>query len=188
VAAALVATLMEADTAVAPVGRGGSAVEAPRTGKDHWHAAYQIFICGVRQPNVPTWEGSGVHTHGDGIIHIHPFTPEEEGRGARLVKWFEYGGGELTGDQMRVPGGNKTYKNGDLCSDGRPGKVQVSVNGQPLDDWSEYIPQDGDRITIIFGPEGRAPLTPVAPPADGGAGASRIPGRTLLTSPVALVY
>ena len=174
VAAVLVATLLDAGTAVAPGGSSESAVEGPRVGRDHWHATYKYVVCGQAQPNFPTWE-AGVHTHADGIIHSHPFTPEEEGRGARLVKWFEYGGGVLTDDEVRAPGSAESYKNGDACPDGSPGVVQISVNGERLGDWSEYVPQDGDRITIVFGPEGGEPLTPEAPPRDGGGGAGRIP-------------
>ncbi len=150
IAAVLVTVVMlhaGSDTAVAP-GRIG----------EHWHATYQISVCGERQPNAPAWEG-GVHTHADGVIHIHPFTPSEEGRGARLVKWFEYGGGWLTQTSMRVPGSRDSYQNGDRCPDGLRGVIQVSVNGERLGDWSEYIPQDGDRITIVFGPEGESPST-----------------------------
>ena len=119
--------------------------------RDHWHAVYQVFICGQRQPNFPTWE-SGVHTHADGVIHIHPFVPSEEEEGARLTKWFEYGGGLLTLLEMRVPGGDQVYRNGDRCPDGSEGVLQVFVNGERLDDWSDYIPQDGDRIWVEFGP------------------------------------
>src|SRR3990172_953175 len=109
-----------------------SATGAPRIAKDHWHVTYKYFVCGQVQPNFPTWEG-GVHTHADGIIHIHPFTPSEEGSGARLVKWFEYGGGKLTQSEVRAPGSAKSYKNGDACPDGRPGVVPISVNGEKLD-------------------------------------------------------
>ena len=119
---------------------------------DHWHATYDIVICGQDQPNVPEFPG-GVHTHGDGVIHLHPQSPAEEGSGARLVKWFEYGGGKLTQTEMRVPGSREEYKNGDECPDGTPGVLQVSVNGQKMDGWSRYIPQDGDQIRIEFGPE-----------------------------------
>lgn len=128
-----------------------TAVGAPRIGRDHWHATYQYWLCGERQPNFPAWE-AGVHTHADGVIHIHPFTPAEEGAGARLVKWFEYGGGKLTADSIRTPGSRTTYKNGDTCPDGRPGEVQVFVNGQKLDNFMRYIPKDGDRVRIVFGP------------------------------------
>ena len=65
--------------------RPATAVRGPFMNLDHWHATYAVFICGQRQPNFPTWE-SGVHTHADGVIHIHPFVHSEEGAGARLVK------------------------------------------------------------------------------------------------------
>ena len=149
VAAVLVATVLSTPGTTAPT------VDHPRIGQDHWHAAYQIYVCGQRQPNAPTWEGIGVHTHSDGIIHTHPFTPSEEGRGARLVKWFEYGGGLLDTTHLRIPGQRQTLQNGDRCPNGDSGEVQVFVNGAQLTDWSEYIPQDGDRVVIAFGrPEG----------------------------------
>jgi hypothetical protein len=124
---------------------------------DHWHARYEYWVCGEPQPNAPEWS-SGIHTHGDGLIHIHPFQESEEGRGARLVKWFEYGGGVLTQDEVRLPGDQSTYSNGDECPDGSTGVVQVfvaTVAGEEakLDEWSEYIPQDGDYVLIAFGPE-----------------------------------
>jgi hypothetical protein len=148
VVSVLVATALQADTVTSP----------PQLG-DHWHALYEYYVCGEKQPNAPTWEGSGVHTHGDGIIHIHPFETYSEGRGARLVKWFEYGGGLLTNDSINMPGSSTTYRNGDECPDGSVGIIQVYVTSaetgiaERLDDWSEYIPQDGDRIAIGFGPE-----------------------------------
>lgn len=129
-----------------------SATGAPRIGTDHWHATYEFIVCGQKQANFPEWT-AGVHTHADGIIHIHPFNPSEEGSGARLIKWFEYGGGKLDGDEVRAPGTRTTYKNGDLCDDGQPGVVQVFANGQKLDNYTRYIPQDGDDVQIIFGPE-----------------------------------
>jgi plastocyanin len=134
-----------------------SATGAPRIGEDHWHATYTFYACGEKQPNAPTWE-SGVHTHGDGIMHIHPFQRSEEGAGARMVKWFEYGHGQLTQSKIRLPGLSKTWENGEKCPDGtkdagQEGTLQVFVNGAKLDDWSRFIPHDGDRIQLIFGPE-----------------------------------
>jgi plastocyanin len=131
-----------------------SAAAAPRI-NDHWHATYSTFICGKRQPNFPSWpSGVGVHTHADGVIHSHPSSPTGEGAGARLVKWFEYGGGKLTQTEMRMPGRREEYKNGDdTCGDGSETVLQVFVNSAKLSDWKRYIPQDGDAIRIIFGPE-----------------------------------
>jgi uncharacterized cupredoxin-like copper-binding protein len=128
-----------------------SATGAPRIGEDHWHAPYTFWVCGEKQAPAPTWSG-GVHTHGDGIVHIHPSVQGEEGAGARLSKWFEYGGGVLDGDEVRLPGSSTTYKDGDECSNGTVGEVQVFVNGSKDDNYTRYVPQDGDIIRIVFGP------------------------------------
>ncbi len=124
---------------------------------DHWHAGYRFFVCGERQPNAPTFEG-GVNTQGDGIIHIHPFNESEKGSGSRLVKWFECGEGRLTDTEIRMIGSTVTYRNGDECPDGSGGELQVFVNSERLDDWSQYIPHDGDGVTLSFGPFGPEPL------------------------------
>jgi plastocyanin len=139
-----------------------SAAGAPRIGTDHWHARYTFTACGQRQPNAPFWN-AGVHTHADGIIHIHPHQTFEEGSGARLVKWFEYGGGQLTNDKIRMPGSADEYENGDTCPDGSEGEVQVFVTGssgveERLNDVDRYIPQDGDSVRIVFGPEETEPV------------------------------
>ncbi len=125
-----------------------AAAEGPKIG-EHWHAIYTITVCGVLQPTAPTWE-SGIHTHGDGVIHSHPFESFEEGDGARLVKWFEYGAGLLTEDELRIPGSPQTFRAGDVCPNGEPGSIQVLANDLPVD-IPTYIPQDGDRIEITFG-------------------------------------
>jgi len=134
-----------------------SATGAPHI-SDHWHASYTYYKCGNKMPNAPTWEGVGVHTHGDGIFHIHPFGPGEEGSGARMVKWFEYGGGELSQDTIRLPGESdeNTVSNGDVCPEGTPeagetGVLQVFVNGAKMENWTRYIPHDGDQVKLIFG-------------------------------------
>ena len=129
-----------------------SATGAPRIGVDHWHANYTYYVCGEKQPQSPTFEGVGVHTHNDAIIHIHPSSQESEGAGARLTKWFGYGGGKLDGDEIRLPGSATTYKNGDECPDGTIGEVQIFVNGVKLPDYKRYLPKDGDRIRMVFGP------------------------------------
>jgi plastocyanin len=134
------------------------ATGAPRIG-DHWHSTYQIFVCGLRQPNVSTFDGPGNNgTHGDGIIHNHPGLPTGEGRGAALDRWFEGGGGKLTKSEMQIPGSRETFKNGDQCPDGTEGTLQVFVNGVLEEDFPRYIPKDGDRIRIVFGAEESAPV------------------------------
>jgi DNA-binding CsgD family transcriptional regulator/plastocyanin len=140
-------------------------VDGPRIG-DHWHAPISITACAKRQVDVSVPHG-GIRTQGDSILHIQPAKASEEGLGASLVKWFEYGGGLLTDTEMRVPGSDQTFRNGDLC-EGDPGQLEVYVvpatealeqDATTLEwEWErlqgdalmQYIPQDGDRISIAF--------------------------------------
>ena len=62
---------------------------------DHWHARYEYWVCGELQPNAPGWN-SGIHTHGDGIIHIHPFSSAASGDRARLSVFAEQVGVTFT--------------------------------------------------------------------------------------------
>jgi hypothetical protein len=128
---------------------------------DDWHASYAVNICGREVEPFPEFDG-GVHTHGDGLIHVHPTTPSEEGEGASLVEFFTSAGGALTENALQVPG-DKPWRDGNICSDGRPGRVVVVVNQGPLrDDLETYVPQNGDRILVAFVPAG-SPI-PAVPP------------------------
>src|SRR3954464_11404283 len=55
-----------------------SADTAPSSvNKDHWHAAYGFYVCDHFLPALPESpkDPEGIHTHGDGVFHIHPFGP-----------------------------------------------------------------------------------------------------------------
>ncbi|TMB68763.1 MAG: hypothetical protein E6J43_05730 [Chloroflexi bacterium] len=145
---------------------------APHIG-DHWHAAYAIYIGNTRQPNIPTFTGpEETHTHGDGMIHMHPFITAGEGQGASVRKFFEYGGGSLTDDELKVPGQKDTHKNGDQI-DGKAAELRIlradsgihplgsdfarAIQACDAKDESafervnsRYIAQDGDCIRIVF--------------------------------------
>ncbi len=58
---------------------------------DHIHQALAVNICGTEQPVVPEWEPSpiGIHTHGDGVMHIHPFSQLGVGFNATLGRFIE---------------------------------------------------------------------------------------------------
>jgi hypothetical protein len=135
----------------------------PLIGRDHWHASYAIFIGDQRQPNIPAFE-AGVHTHGDGIIHIHPFQSSEEGAGASLQNFFKYGGGDLTDAILRIPGTTVTYRQDDpVPGDGRPGQIYLFESAGACDSldlvrqWvrvpPSFVPQDGECIRVAFEPE-----------------------------------
>lgn len=160
---------------------------------DHWHAALGVNICGEWISNPAEFEtaaGSavrtGIHTHGDGFIHIHPFTSSEGGGNATLGKFLGYGGWSASESSISVwtgPSGDPQttdWKNGDKCPNtageagkGKPGEVVFEVNcktvsGNP----SDHKLADQEVVAIGFlakGEElGAPPNAASAPVADSG--------------------
>ncbi|HEV7758099.1 MAG TPA: hypothetical protein VGO78_03885, partial [Acidimicrobiales bacterium] len=68
-------------------------------------------------------EAHGIHTHGDGVIHIHPFSAEAAGENATLRVFLDSADIELTDDALTV--GGETYTEGDDTCDGREGRLEV---------------------------------------------------------------
>ena len=89
---------------------------------DHIHQALGVDICGEFQPDIPTFESDvGIHTHGDGVIHIHPFSQLGVGANATLERFFEDArdGGQdvsLSDDKLTYLG--KDYTEGKTKCDG----------------------------------------------------------------------
>lgn len=135
-------------------------VVGPRIG-DHWHAAYGISNCGtfIDPLTDVTADVTGIHSHGDGLVHMHPFSTRASGSGANLGTWGETVGLELTDTSIKAAGID--VENGDDC-DGEPGVVQVKVWSSVLDtegrvlekDFAKYAPQDQELVTIAFLPAG----------------------------------
>jgi hypothetical protein len=176
----------------------GSAGVAPQPGDpttgapgDHWHAALGANVCGDWIAPPATFETAagnpnvrvGIHTHGDGFIHIHPFTKSEGGDNATFGKFLSYGGWSASGDALSLwaaPTGSQTtaWKNGDTCPKGTPfagkkGVVKFSVDcveqsGNP----SDIKLKDGEVLAVAFVPKsekiGVPPNATAAPANDGG--------------------
>lgn len=119
----------------------------PQVG-DHWHADYTITICGEQEPIYPFSEG-GVHTHGDGRMHIHPTHAGEAGLNANVARFLASTGSRITDESIRIPTGDE-YANGDPCPDSGPGKLVLRVNGIASPDIASYVPRDGDVVDISF--------------------------------------
>jgi hypothetical protein len=137
-----------------------TATAAPIIG-DHWHAAYAIDNCGTFIPSLVdvTADQLGLHTHGDGLIHIHPFVTTVTGKNADLANWGKTTGLQLTDTSLKAAGID--VKNGATC-DGKPAVVQVKVWNNRQDtvghlltsDFAKLAPQDQNIITIAFLPKG----------------------------------
>ena len=124
---------------------------------DHWHSSYGIYICDQYIPSMSVGvepDPGGIHTHQDGVIHIHPFQTATTGRNARLGDFFSQTGLEVTSSKIQLPddpalGDNsgKTFENGDECPDGQEGVVKVLVweDAAGTDDAKVFV-ADIDRI------------------------------------------
>jgi hypothetical protein len=145
----------------------GADGSAPVANQDHWHAAYGIYACDEFLPALTDErDPKGIHSHADGIIHIHPFVRSAAGRNATLSVFADAAGLELSDTRIQIPGGGKTYKAGDTKCDGKDAIVQVKVNEKKVvtEEVGNIKLNDGDLVTIAFAPKG-AELP--APPSAG---------------------
>jgi hypothetical protein len=108
---------------------------------------------------------AGIHSHGDGLIHTHPYVRAEEGSNATLGKYADYGGWSVSSDSIDAwtgPNGDpsqKSWSNGDTCPfgqyKGKEGRIVWAVDGTPrTGNPSDYHQQDGETIAIGFLPKG----------------------------------
>jgi hypothetical protein len=142
---------------------GQSAAEASPAIGDHWHAAYGIYTCGEFADPLADEQGDavGIHTHEDGLIHIHPTSTQATGDNATLEKFAEETGLGLEDDRLEIPGG-KTFVEGEDKCNGKDGIVQVAVWDNPSDESPDVVTEDmtdiklGENqiLTIAFAPEG----------------------------------
>jgi hypothetical protein len=131
----------------------------------HWHAAFGVDLCGKWLTAPEFHDAVGIHSHGDGLVHIHPFTPAGARRNATMDKFFTGGGWKVTATSFDF-GGEATKRNGDTCPDGKPGVVRWAVNGEERDgDLSDFVPFDGDVIALAFLPAD----VPIPTPPQGAA-------------------
>jgi hypothetical protein len=172
----------------------------PRLG-DHWHAAYGFYVCdandasaaflpnliGTKEEQTVDAAGNtvyadkhfreyGIHSHGDGVIHYHPYTSRATGTRARLGVFLDAYNVKLTDTQLEFPpdqGGDKfdtaTYK----CN-GQDAQIRVRVwnsfanPSQYVDYVTDFknirIDRNGMAFTIAIVPKGKdIPQPPSAP-------------------------
>lgn len=136
---------------------------APTLG-DHWHEAFLFDICGTLEPDPPAnpdISTAGLHTHGDGNIHIEPISPSDTGHNATLGRFVQlYPGMALSSTTVQYPG-LTAYHNGQKCQN-KPGYVQVKVWDSPTAKTGHVLKgnpgslllKNGQLITIAFLPKG----------------------------------
>lgn len=133
----------------------------PRANQDHWHAALGINICGSWLASAPEFHerngqagiNAGLHSHGDGLIHTHPYSGDESGDNATVGRFFKWGGWKLDADSVEAWDGVE-HKDGDKCGTGKDAKkaeLRWSVNGEEQKgNPASYKIRDQDVIGIYF--------------------------------------
>lgn len=146
-----------------------AAAEAPQV-TDHFHAAYGIYVCDkfLEPLTDPGGDTLGIHTHGDGIVHIHPFGGAAAGKNATMETWGKTDGLTFSKNGFTVNG--TTYDNGFDCN-GQPATVKLYAWNADDTSAAPQIVSTGDigsfrfktdrlAITLAVVPEG----TDVPPP------------------------
>ena len=154
---------------------------AGQGGGDHIHEAYGMYVCGAWLPVLPQFESQlGIHTHGDGIIHIHPFDITASGRHAQLKVFLNGAGVQLSNTKLVVPKTDTndavSVKDGGKCN-GKPATLRVAewtnavnrktdkaVTTGPTKIYTSgfgniWLGHDGGALTIFYGPaDAKIPL------------------------------
>lgn len=155
-------------------------------GGDHWHAALGVYACGDWLPNIQSEKDPrGIHTHGDGVVHIHPFTKASSGRNATFGVYAEAVGLKVSGTHVQVPGGTD-FKNGGTCPGGKKGTIKVFLNGDEQNgDPKKIRMRDRDELVIAFATPGTdIPKKPLS--ASELDNLNDVPGSPGLTVPTTL--
>ncbi len=137
-------------------------------GPVHWHGDFEIWKCG-EPVDLITPEGfsnrvgtSVLHEHGDDRIHIEGVVTGKEK--VSLHEFFEAVGGELTEHSMAVPTdylNTVKARNGDKCSDGTEGRLQVFlykiVNPDSTKKWKFVQEKLEDYDVYVISPYSNVP-------------------------------
>jgi hypothetical protein len=133
-----------------------------RVNSDFWTAALGVKVCGTWLTNAPaSGLDSGVHSHGDGLVYVHPSNQDEAGDKATLGLLFERGGWQAAADVLKLWDGIE-HRSGTTCPNGQTAQVRWWVDGtEQHGDPSTSAPRNGQVIVLGFASD---PSEPGPPP------------------------
>jgi hypothetical protein len=133
---------------------------------DHWHLPYGIYDCttegflaDLADPGIPN---AGIHTHGDGVIHLHPFSSSATGNNARMELFLEATRTDFEGDSAMSFADRPALESGVQC-DGEDAILQIArfAPGETTptevitEDLRDYrFRQDQEGVVIALAPAG----------------------------------
>lgn len=154
-------------------------VTAPTT-DDHWHSAYSIYNCGALMPPLSSQaDPDGIHSHGDSIIHVHPYNSSATGLDARLGVFFEAMNVTVSAESILANNGEFAPILAEEGCDGGPGVIKAArwivapgVAPELVEVFEDNFADirllgDGEGFSFALVPEGADP----PPPAEDVVGA-----------------
>ncbi len=132
-------------------------------GPVHWHADFEVWACGekLQLKESEGFEGKVgtnlFHHHNDLRIHVEGTVRDLQD--VSLGNFFRSISGDLHDDHVAVilhDGTRLDKNNGDLCPDGRPGTLQLYVNGKREEHIDDYViapystVPPGDYLHVVF--------------------------------------
>jgi hypothetical protein len=148
-------------TTVQPNAVGSDSIDGP-TVQDHWHIGFAIIECGEVWPTILNeHDPDGIHTHGDGLIHIHPFNESTTGTGATLEQFLDAIDYSFGPDALLSEGPSGNWHA--LDCDGQPSETRLirghrdradttTIAGDAI--FSEYFQENGETWVLA-----RVPIT-----------------------------
>ena len=112
-----------------------AAADPPVIGRDHWHAAWGVYVCDKFVPDLADVGADrlGIHSHGDGLVHIHPFASRSSGKNAKLGIFMDQLDVKLSRTRLDLPDRDPLVNTTSKCG-GKPGKVRVVTWNNPGDE------------------------------------------------------
>lgn len=147
--------------------------EQPQANKDHWHVAMGVRVCDRwLDPVTDQTDPKGVHSHGDGVIHIHPFVASAAGKRATLDRYAEAVKAKLTAESFAWPEGDgkkkESHATGGKCGE-EEAEVMAFYNGELHEgDPGQIRFTDRGKLVLAFVPKGTTYDKIGDPPSTGG--------------------
>ncbi len=143
------ATVLVLGVAMVMFARASRAPAVPPEIEDHWHGAYAVYDCDrFLEPFLSDSDPDGIHSHRDGVIHIHPWNSSATGDDARLQVFFDAMGVRVTDDEISGPGIG-VLEAGSDCN-GQPTVIRVGRFALPETLDQPVVPDEGFASQMVL--------------------------------------
>lgn len=137
--------------------RGERLSQEPMANIDHWHAAYGVYLCDrFLAPVQGNGDSNGIHSHGDGVVHVEPLNRASAGSKAVFRRFEEAQRSRITSSSLQWVDGTVPVQAdvSDGCG-GRPAEISSFVDAVRVGSAPGGIRlRDGQVIVVAFLPKG----------------------------------